>query len=273
MPLFSIITISFNEVNNIEFTVKSVVEQTFCDYEYVVIDGASTDGTFEKEREILENSNIHHVELISERDAGIYNAMNKGISKTKGKWLLFLNAGDSLAEKNTLEQVAAIINESSNNDIGIFYGDSIYCYQNLEKHMTTYEIGELKHRMCFSHQSAFVRSDIMKNYMYDEEYRIAADYDFFVSAYIDGVGFAKMSIPVSRFTIGGISSSGNCMQQKEHITVQYKHGLLDEKNYLKIMSNLNRREKKIAFAKMIIPGWILELNRRKKLIRDGYLEK
>ena len=102
MPTFSIVTVVLNEHSGLEHTAQSLAKQTFTNFEWIVIDGASLEG----QRPERENLNPRPSVLISERDEGIYDAMNKGWRRARGEWLLFLNAGDALCSERTLEDVA-----------------------------------------------------------------------------------------------------------------------------------------------------------------------
>lgn len=118
MPLFSIITICYNAAETIERTLESVDCQTFGDYEHLIVDGASTDKTIDM---VIARANPRR-RLISERDNGLYDAMNKGIVNTSGKYLIFLNAGDKFHDSGILDAIAETI--SSNGSPGIVYGQT-----------------------------------------------------------------------------------------------------------------------------------------------------
>ncbi|MEP7170167.1 MAG: glycosyltransferase, partial [Bacteroidota bacterium] len=102
MPLFSIITVNLNNAAGLKKTIESVVTQTFNDVEYIIIDGASTDGS----KEVIKNYETKISYWVSEKDTGIYNAMNKAIKKAKAEYCLFLNSGDSLTNKKVLNDVS-----------------------------------------------------------------------------------------------------------------------------------------------------------------------
>lgn len=118
-PLFSIITVTYNAADTIEPTMKSVAEQTFNDYEHIIVDGMSTDSTLSMVKSLC----TEHTVINSERDNGIYDAMNRGIDRSLGKYLIFLNAGDSFHNKKTLSVIAERIEQ--NNTPGIVYGQTI----------------------------------------------------------------------------------------------------------------------------------------------------
>lgn len=178
MPFFPIITVSYNEADNVSCTIKSVLNQSFDDYEYIVVDGASKDGTYVIENEMLSGEVISKVKISSEPDTGIYNAMNKGIEKAEGEWLIFLNAGDAFANRQVLENIAIKISETKGR-FDIYYGEAIYKYKNLYKVVRTLDSSVLKFRMAFCHRCAAINKELMSKYNYDESYCLVADYNFF----------------------------------------------------------------------------------------------
>jgi glycosyltransferase involved in cell wall biosynthesis len=107
LPLLSVITVVYNGAAHLEETIQSVLQQSFNDYEYLIIDGGSSDGTVD----IIRRYDAHLAYWVSEPDAGIYDAMNKGMQRANGKWLCFLNCGDSFFEETTLEQLLPLMTE------------------------------------------------------------------------------------------------------------------------------------------------------------------
>src|SRR5690348_5936351 len=116
MPRLSLITINLNDLQGLRKTLDSIFTQTFTDYEYIIIDGGSTDGSLEE----IKKSQDKLVYWTSEKDEGIYNAMNKGIVKAKGEYTLFMNSGDYLYSEDTLNKVF----ENANNE-DLIYGDAM----------------------------------------------------------------------------------------------------------------------------------------------------
>ena len=112
-PLFSIITITFNAEQVLPPTLDSVKRQSFTNFEHLVVDGASTDGTVE----IAERSGIKGISVVSEPDRGLYDAMNKGIRRAKGEYLIFLNAGDAFHAPSSLQEIADAIEQGAQPDI------------------------------------------------------------------------------------------------------------------------------------------------------------
>ena len=126
MAKISIITINYNDKYGLSRTIDSVLNQTYEDFEYIVIDGNSNDGS----KEILKNHDLSIDYWVSEPDSGIYNAMNKGIRVAKGDYLLFLNSGDYLCDNDTIHNVAKEIDGGKD----LYYGNAIFKRDTLERH-------------------------------------------------------------------------------------------------------------------------------------------
>ncbi|MDE7380540.1 MAG: glycosyltransferase [Muribaculaceae bacterium] len=176
-PLFSIITITFNAGETIVPTIESLNRQSFQDFEHIIIDGASSDNTLARIRE-LSNSTPR---ILSEPDNGLYFAMNKGLNIAKGKYLLFLNAGDSLHSPDSLRYYA----DASANDPDIIYADTNIVNEdrtfNSPRHLSAPEVLTLKSfskGMLICHQAFMVKRSIAP--LYDTDYRFSADYDWTV---------------------------------------------------------------------------------------------
>lgn len=174
-PLFSIITITYNAESVLAPTMRSVKEQTFSDCEHLVIDGASRDGTLT----VARKAGRRDVRIVSEPDKGLYDAMNKGLKGARGKYVLFLNAGDTFHDRETLSLYAS----AAERDADIIYGDTVLVDSSRrivgKRHLSapeelTYE--SFSHGMLICHQAFMVRRDIAPQY--DTHYRFSADYDW-----------------------------------------------------------------------------------------------
>jgi glycosyltransferase involved in cell wall biosynthesis len=198
----SIITINFNNQDGLKRTIDSVVSQSFNDFEWIIIDGGSTDGS----RELIEQNASRFAYWVSEPDSGIYNAMNKGIKKAKGEYLLFLNSGDYLYGERSLKQVVM-----AGLDADVVYGyimvdkegtKEIYKYQR-EITLATFIYETINHSGC-----AFIRRSLFDRYgLYDESLRIVSDWKFFLLSI--GLGDASVKfvdVLVSVFDAGGIGT-------------------------------------------------------------------
>lgn len=180
-PKITVVTVCYNCVTEIEDTIKSVIAQSYKDLEYIVIDGASNDGTLDIINKYKNNINV----IVSEHDKGIYDAMNKGIELATGEWINFMNAGDTFFNKDSIKDFFSIADVNSPNDI--LYGDTILVYP-LGLYYKDCHPDDQKEHWC--HQSMFIRTSIMKQYRYDLKYKVRADYNFIYQATHHG---SKMS--------------------------------------------------------------------------------
>lgn len=174
-PLFSIITITFNAENELLPTLKSVSEQNCKDFEHLIIDGASTDGTLALAR----SQGVKELRIVSEPDKGLYDAMNKGLRLARGKYVIFLNAGDAFASPVTLEQYASAAEDNPD----IIYGDTVIVDEGRNvlrpRHLSAPDrltLDSFSHGMLICHQAFCVKRSIAPEY--DLRYRFSADYDW-----------------------------------------------------------------------------------------------
>jgi putative colanic acid biosynthesis glycosyltransferase len=190
--LFSIITITRDNLEGLKRTQDSLHWQVCRDFEWIVIDGASKDGT----RQYLETTTAH---WYSEKDSGIYDAMNKGIIHAAGNYLLFLNAGDTLAAPDTLERVKKAMVSAPD----FIYGDSIEA----DNHKTARHHSGILNGMFTHHQSMFYNRHLLGPLRYDISYRIAADYKFTLAFLKKAAVILYCPFPVCIFEQGGVSQT------------------------------------------------------------------
>lgn len=166
VPLISVITVVFNAAATIEHTILSVITQSFDNFEYLIIDGGSTDGT----RDIIAKYNNQIDLVISEKDRGIYDAMNKAVKLANGSFIYFIGADDVFSNKNTLEEVSAFLNSKH----VVYYGDVLFKHQN---RIYDGEFSSLKlatRNIC--HQCIFYPAQVFEKYPFKTDYKIFADY-------------------------------------------------------------------------------------------------
>ena len=200
----SIITINYNHLEGLKKTFQSVKEQIWCDYEWIVIDGGSTDGS----KEFIVEHQDCFAYWCSEPDGGVYNAMNKGIVRAQGEYVNFMNSGDTFFDSTSLKRVFAQPRFSD-----ILYGAMLL--PNGELDHSPMMKSDLQwfdfYEHTLPHQASFIRRDLFDRIgLYDESYRIAADWYFFAKAFV----WYKVSsdfIPalLARFEGGGLSSNGD----------------------------------------------------------------
>ncbi|MCD8197613.1 MAG: glycosyltransferase [Lachnospiraceae bacterium] len=222
IPMLSIITVCRNAKAQLQATMENVLSQDFADFEYLVIDGASDDGTvslLKKSRTAFDRKGIPF-RFISEPDGGIYDAMNKGTKMAEGEWLLFLNAGDLLASAHILSEFFP-----AEEDTQILYGDTICVYQGRQKLYPALPLERLTEEMAFCHQSAFIRRELLLQIPYDTSYRICADHHFFLRMYLKGKVFAYRPKPVAIYEIAGYSDKNKLRSHREQKRMQQELGV------------------------------------------------
>ncbi|MFD2598143.1 glycosyltransferase family 2 protein [Sphingobacterium corticis] len=218
-PTISIITIVYNNVRDIAYTLTSVAEQTYLNIEYIVVDGASTDGTLDV---IHEYDRIIDV-LISEKDKGIYDAMNKGLVKATGDYVLFLNSGDTLFATDTLQ---TIIERGNNADI--IYGETKLVNEQREivgnrrhKAPKHFDWQSFRYGMNICHQAIYVRRSIAP--AYDTTYQLSADIDWVIRAAKQAKTTQYVDAFVARYLVGGMSQKRHRQSLDERYAIFKKH--------------------------------------------------
>ncbi len=218
-PLISVITVVLNGEKYLEETILSVLNQTYDNVEYIIIDGGSTDGTLD-----LIKKYEHAIDYwVSEKDRGIYDAMNKGIVLATGDWINFMNAGDGFYDT---ESILKIFTESIEEVYGVIYGDTLIIYNNkLQRISKALPIENINYGMVFSHQSCFTRSHICKTKKFSLDFRFAADFHFFISLYKEGVCFLYFPEVISYMRAGGLSDTYRLkvISEYEIISKQYEN--------------------------------------------------
>lgn len=224
--MISDITITYNNKEGLIRTLDSFLEQTNKDFEVIVVDGGSEDGSEDVLKEYtpkFEDREIPY-RFVSEKDNGRYDAMNKGITLAKGDWVCFINAGDRLSSDIVIDKVS---NELST-EYDIVYGDNRWCSDsNVDYHKASKNIDSIKKGLPFSHQSVFTRTELFKQRSYDSNLKISGDYEWFLGAYLENKRFKYVDICVSDFYLDGISSFNRYDTYKEVLKIREKYGVND----------------------------------------------
>lgn len=202
-PLFSIITVTYNAASVIAPTLKSVLCQTFSDYEYLVVDGASSDDTVN----MVQEAQIPNTRIVSETDKGLYDAMNKSIALAQGRYLIFLNAGDAFASSNVLTRLAA----AAEGDADILYGQTQLVNADRAvvgmRHLTApaeLDADSFRNGMVVCHQAFVAKRSIAENYNMD--YRFSADYDWCIRCLLKSKANAYVGdTPIISFLTDGLT--------------------------------------------------------------------
>jgi putative colanic acid biosynthesis glycosyltransferase len=206
--LFSIVTVTRNNIEGLRRTQAGIAAQTFPEYEWLVADGGSTDGTVD----FLKTTQAH---WLTEKDRGIYDAMNKGLTHASGDYVLFLNAGDEFAAPDTLQKIAARLARAGELP-DFIYGDALEAghYKTARAHT------KMKRGMFTHHQAMLYRRGAAADLRYDLSYAIAADYDFTARFLKTAHSVLYCPFPVCRFEPGGISQQRTMLGRREQFQVR-----------------------------------------------------
>lgn len=258
----SIITINYNNREGLQKTLKSVFSQSFTDFEWIVIDGGSTDGS----KELIAENSDKIAYWVSEKDRGIYHAMNKGLEKANGVYCQFLNSGDSFINEDVLNQVFQVNNLSDVNygDIWLLEEERI-----IEKRTYPAQINlSFLFKAPLGHQAAFFRTDLAKTIKYKEQYKISADRAFFLEFYVRGFSFNYLNIPIAFFDNEGISSKQSTFNSRQKQFYSIKRDFFSDQ-VVKDIERLLFVEEEFLFVKRIWPintlyclfKWIKKISR------------
>ncbi len=250
----TIITINFNNKFGLEKTIQSVVNQSYSDFEYIIIDGKSTDGSIE----IIEKYQNKISYAISEKDTGIYNAMNKGIKVANGEFLLFMNSGDTLIDNFILSKVVKDLDSK----IGIFYGNMIFSIDGKPTMNCN-----LPNKLAFSfflnfslpHQATFIKKQLFnEHFYYNESLKILSDWEFCIYCICKmNVLYKHLNYTISNFDGSGVSSNSKntniIIEEKNQVIEKYFPLFYDDSKLL--IESKSRRFQQILLLKQNKTKW------------------
>ena len=217
MVKLSVITVCYNEKHRLERTIKSVAAQDYPEIEHIIIDGGSSDGSID----IINSHAQSNCKWISEKDNGVYDAMNKGIDLASGDWINFLNAGDCYHNDNIVKKVLS----SKKPDTNLIYGDT---YLFSSKHEPIRRLNAeiltrktIRKGMIVCHQAIFVKKDIMPKY--NLSFKLLADYSWLIDIMKNNnVNLVYINIPVVNYELGGLSQKRFINNFIEHLSISSK---------------------------------------------------
>lgn len=189
-PLVSVVTVCYNSEHAIEKTLISVTGQIYENIEYIIVDGGSTDKT----NEIIQKYRDRIDLWVSEKDEGIYDAMNKAIGLAKGEWVNFMNAGDTFSSDRVMKD---IFDQTRSPREEVIYGKSINIYPTFTQNGTILNLDDMWKAMPINHQAMFVKTKLLQKYGFDQKYRFAADYDLIMRLKTDNIRFTFIDQVVS----------------------------------------------------------------------------
>ena len=229
---YSIITINYNNRDGLERTIQSVINQTCQDFEYIIIDGGSTDGSVDVIKKYADKIDY----WVSEPDKGIYNAMNKGILQAHGDYLNFMNSGDCFYDEKVLSTIllhcqndiiiGRVCNVNNNGDI--------FSYSIEAKQMTMFHffISTLPHQGCF------IKKSLFEHALYDESLNIVSDWKFFMNCIVNNdCSYTKTSLVIAKCEPRGASSNfDELLMEKEHVLKEYLFpGIYNDYKHLSLL--------------------------------------
>ena len=258
----SIVSINRNNAAGLEKTLQSVAAQTFKEFEYIVIDGASTDGSVELIKQY--ESRFAHLKWVSEPDSGIYNAMNKGLRMASSEYIQILNSGDGLASNEVTKRMLEALEKEGNPSI--LYGNMIKCFPDgrrlTDKCFAGQEITMLGMFVgTLNHNPAYIRRDLFEKYgYYDEDLKIVSDWKWYLQAIILGGEQPRyVDLDVTLFDMEGVSETNKELAKAERKAVLEqlfpKAVLKDYEQYAFPLDQMRRLQRHPWAYKMV---WLLE---------------
>lgn len=242
-PIITVITVCYNAVNELEKTMLSVLNQTYDNIEYIIIDGASTDGTVDIIKKYADRINY----WVSETDNGVYDAMNKGVKTATGEWINYMNAGDVFIDNSVISN---LFQNSIADNYGIVFGNTLFLRKDKQT-VVRYGDNPCHKVMPSCHQSIFCRRSFLVKYPFDLKYKTAADYNFFFQLRKIDIDRKYVDIVVSAYdALDGISSRNEWTTRKDILKIENQTVLF----YIK---------SSILYVKLVVKCFLIMLRVRK----------
>lgn len=288
---FSIITICYNEEKHIENTLKSIYMQSYTDYEHIIEDGCSTDNTLQIVKNCEKFYKSDALKVFSQKDEGLYDAMNIALTRASGEYICFINSGDYLLDEKTLQKVSEQID--SNPEMDVYYGDAIVTFPNGDEIFQTMSLPEEKYdcnmkeilstaRLGLIHQAIFANRKCFQKIRFDTKYTLRAELDWYYQSIIAGYRFKKINFPVCKYAFGGLSE--RAMSVEKSITEtkdiikkygfdveKYEASLMEGWTSLKAYNNIYNKWLALKLAGYSIEKYLLAKS-VKKIVVYGYGE-
>lgn len=246
-PKISIITVVFNAKDYLENTIQNIVSLDYKNIEYIIIDGASSDGTVD----IIKKYEQDISYWISEPDNGIYDAMNKGIQKATGDWVIFMNAGDSFYSSSIIDSFIKDVKKDTQ-----LYNGAINFIDEENKTITNrppHGLEKVWITIPCWHQASFIKTSLMKKYKYSLEYKIAGDHDFYLKCYVNNKKFQFTNNTLANMIGGGLHKQQAKLAQIESIKIIANYApnidLVYESVFYKNFSIKNPSSNKLLFSR------------------------
>lgn len=258
-PLISVVTVCYNSAHALEKTIASVTGQVYEHIEYLIIDGRSTDGTSEIIQKYRDQVDV----WISEKDEGIYDAMNKAVGLATGEWINFMNAGDTFCTNRVIKD---IFDKTRTLGEDVIYGKSINCYPTFRQKGTILKPEQMWKAMPMNHQAMFMKTEVLRKYRFDQHYRFAADYDLIMRLKAGHIRFIFIDQFVSMADCIDSTSMKNILKsvaERKEIATRYGSDMRIRLYYFLLTSRIRL----FRVVKMMIPvSWanrLVQLRHRK----------
>lgn len=245
---FSIIVVSLNTKDFFLKTINSIIKQEYKNFEIIVIDGKSIDGT----QDVILKKKKYFSKYIIEKDTGVYHAMNKGIVLSKGEWIIFMNSGDIFFNKFVLQKISKKISFK----LDVIFGDTSIDHLFLNVCKKSNYFHENTAIMPFCHQSVFVKSSLLKKQNFSLKYRYSSDFNFFYSCYLNKKNFKKINLIISKVVSGGLADKNRQKVFNENLMIVERNNSKNLK-YILFKMKLNQYFKDLC--KMVIPDFIKKI--------------
>ncbi|TAF31369.1 MAG: glycosyltransferase [Cytophagales bacterium] len=260
MPLVSVVTVCFNALDALKRTIYSVHSQSFKDYEYLIVDGASRDGTVQfLSSELSQIYDNERIRWISEPDKGIYDAMNKALYLAKGDYVIFMNAGDIFVSSEVLEETEPFLRQQA----AVVYGDYVVQNKYYKELVKAESLDTPWLGMKFCHQSTFIHQDIALHTPFSGQY-ITSDFEQIYTLFCRGERFLYTKKPIAIFSHDGLSSKNKLKVRYESLEIVQKQGKLDSQTQV-LFEKLIKRTKYIEAARTYLPKRLFEWLSRVKI--------
>lgn len=217
IPLVTVVTVVMNDCGHLEETIRIVLDQTYGNVEYILIDGGSTDGTLDIVRKYEDRINI----WISEPDKGIYDAMNKGVGLASGEWIIFMNSGDRFHDEDLIRRIFS----HDFKECDLIYGNHEIRYGvRFSRIHIADKVDNLWKGMIFSHQGVFIRTALVRKKGFNLGNQVGADFELVYGLKMEGVTFCQVDETVASILAGGMSDTERICSIRSHWSVVSAYG-------------------------------------------------
>jgi glycosyltransferase involved in cell wall biosynthesis len=207
----SVIIVSLNTKKDFIKTIRSTLKQSFKNKEIIIVDGYSTDGTIDIIKQLQNKS----IKAIIEKDKGIYDAMNKGIKYSNGKWIIFMNSGDIFYNQNVLKNIFL----KKINKYDVLYGDTLINNNFFNYRVKAQKFSKKTVLMPFCHQSTVIKKKLLLKFNFLLKYKISSDFNFFIKSFLSGFYFCNLNMIISKISSKGISDIERNQVYNENINI------------------------------------------------------